>query len=154
MKEKIDNLETTTINEIEYVDKASVLEIIKRSSMQDVGFKAKTGTKTGFGGLKRVSKPTFTFGEQGLMRTYGKGTEPFTALGEGYGRAGSFVKWSKTASGGTKLTSGKFVPTYVRLTRADGQKTILALMATELVGVVEGATSGERTLTLPPEETP
>jgi hypothetical protein len=49
----------------------------------------------------------------------------------------------------SELPSG-MVP--VKLTRADGQKTILALMATELVGVVEGATSGERTLTLPPED--
>lgn len=48
-----------------------------------------------------------------------------------------------------ELPSG-MVP--VRLTRADGQKKILALMATELVGVVEGATGNERTVPLPPED--
>jgi hypothetical protein len=40
----------------------------------------------------------------------------------------------------------------VRFTRADGQRKILALVATELVGTVEGATEGERTLQLPPED--
>lgn len=49
----------------------------------------------------------------------------------------------------SELPSG-MVP--VRLTRADGQKKILALVATELVGIVEGATGNERTLTLPPED--
>lgn len=48
----------------------------------------------------------------------------------------------------SELPSG-MVP--VKLTRADGQKKILALMATELVGVVEGASAGERTVTLPSE---
>ena len=49
----------------------------------------------------------------------------------------------------TEMPSG-MIP--VRFTRADGQRKILALMATELVGTVEGATAGERTLTLPPED--
>lgn len=49
----------------------------------------------------------------------------------------------------TEMPSG-MIP--VRLTRADGQKKILALMSTELVGVVEGATGGERTLPLPAED--
>jgi hypothetical protein len=46
----------------------------------------------------------------------------------------------------SELPSG-MIP--VRFTRADGQKKILALMATELVGVVEGATGTERTVPLP-----
>lgn len=46
----------------------------------------------------------------------------------------------------SELPSG-MVP--VRLTRADGRKKILALMATEFVGVVEGATGGDRTAALP-----
>lgn len=49
----------------------------------------------------------------------------------------------------TEMPSG-MIP--VRFTRADGQRKILALMATELFGTVEGATAGERTLTLPPED--
>jgi hypothetical protein len=49
----------------------------------------------------------------------------------------------------TEMPSG-MIP--VRFTRADGQRKILALVATELVGTVEGATAGERTLTLPPED--
>jgi hypothetical protein len=48
----------------------------------------------------------------------------------------------------TEMPSG-MVP--VRFTRADGKRKILALVATELVGTVEGATAGERTLTLPPD---
>lgn len=39
----------------------------------------------------------------------------------------------------------------VKLTRADGQKAILAYIATEFVGVVEGAQEGERIASLPSE---
>lgn len=49
----------------------------------------------------------------------------------------------------SELPSG-MVP--VRLTRADGRKKILAFMATEFVGVVDGATGNERTASLPAED--
>lgn len=49
----------------------------------------------------------------------------------------------------TEMPSG-IIP--VRFTRADGQKKILALMASEFVGVVDGATSGERPATLPSKD--
>jgi hypothetical protein len=46
----------------------------------------------------------------------------------------------------SELPSG-MIP--VRLTRADGQKKILAYLASEFVGVVDGAGGGERTTSLP-----
>lgn len=49
----------------------------------------------------------------------------------------------------SELPSG-MIP--VRFTRADGEKKILALMATEFVGTVEGAEFGERTANLPAED--
>jgi len=49
----------------------------------------------------------------------------------------------------TEMPSG-IIP--VRLTRADGEKKILALVATDFVGVVDGATLGDRTATLPSED--
>lgn len=49
----------------------------------------------------------------------------------------------------TEMPSG-MVP--VRFTRADGNKKILALIASEFVGVVEGATAGDRPATLPSED--
>ena len=49
----------------------------------------------------------------------------------------------------SELPSG-MIP--VRLTRADDQKKILALMATEFVGVVEGGTAEERIASLPSED--
>jgi hypothetical protein len=64
-------------------------------------------------------------------------------------RAEREEKMSRVREGDlTEMPSG-MIP--VRFTRADGQRKILALVATELVGTVEGATEGERTLTLPPE---
>lgn len=49
----------------------------------------------------------------------------------------------------TEMPSG-IIP--VRLTRADGNKKILALMATDFVGVVEGASELDRPATLPSED--
>jgi hypothetical protein len=49
----------------------------------------------------------------------------------------------------SEVPSG-YIP--VALNRADGQKRVLALVATELVGVVDGAVSGERVAGLPSED--
>jgi hypothetical protein len=52
--------------------------------------------------------------------------------------------------GGIAETPSGMVP--VALTRADGQKKILAYLASEFVGVVEGVESGERATSLPSED--
>jgi hypothetical protein len=52
--------------------------------------------------------------------------------------------------GGIAETPSGMVP--VALTRADGQKKILAYLASEFVGVVEGTGGGERQATLPSED--
>lgn len=59
----------------------------------------------------------------------------------------TFAKRAKEGSIGE--TPSGMVP--VALTRADGQRRILAYLASEFVGVVEGAESGERVTNLPSE---
>lgn len=58
-------------------------------------------------------------------------------------------KLKRTRMGDIEALPSGMIP--VKLTRADGQKAILAFMATEFVGVVEGATEGDRPATLPSE---
>ena len=58
-------------------------------------------------------------------------------------------KLKRTRMGDIEALPSGMIP--VRLTRADGQKAILAFVATEFVGVVEGAVEGERPATLPSE---
>jgi hypothetical protein len=60
----------------------------------------------------------------------------------------SFLKRAKEGSIGE--TPSGMVP--VALTRADGARKVLAYFASEFVGVVEGAESGERTTSLPSDD--
>jgi hypothetical protein len=69
---------------------------------------------------------------------------------EGAERAQREEQLSRVRTGDfTEMPSG-MIP--VKFTRADGEKKIIAFMATEFVGVVEGAGSGEREATLPSED--
>jgi len=58
-------------------------------------------------------------------------------------------KLKRTRMGDIEALPSGMIP--VKLTRADGQKAILAFVATEFVGVVEGATEGDRPAMLPSE---
>ena len=60
----------------------------------------------------------------------------------------NFIKQAET--GIIKEFPSGMIP--VRLTRADGQKKVLALMATDFVGVVEGNTAGDRPAILPSDD--